>query len=171
MPELSRHQFGNLAHHLREGGGFTIHAQSGEEPKSGWMVGRHLTEYEHPGNEPPGASHIAQYTRHHAETLRHPDHYLGGWGQYLDTPKRHEEEGPNKVGHAYVDMVAQRQKAMFGIAEANNRPGAPGHMTSHEREVFKPAGGEVTNPAQGYHDEPFHSYARRVAGLNTRWKP
>lgn len=167
MPSMNPAQFGHLANRLHDDGGFTVYAHTGEEPSSGWMVGRYSTEHVHEHGLPT-ADNIRAYASKHADKLSQPDHFLGGWGKYLDTPRRHKEEGPDNVGTAYVDMVAQRQKAMFGISE-----GVHGgqHMTPEERTIFKPSGGEVTNPARGYHDEPFESYSRRMRGYPTTWLP
>lgn len=160
MPHLSPQQFGALSDKLQRGDGFTVHPQTGESPASGWLVGQKNTEYKSP--TVPTGSEISAYADKHEGTLSQPEHYLGGWENYLDTPRRMPEEGPGDVVPALKEMAKQGQLAIYGIREGNG----DSRMSPEEREIYRPQGGEIRSenfisrlaPRSGPPQKPFPNF-------------
>lgn len=132
MPALRTEQFKGLAGRLSEpDGGFSIHTETGHEPSTGYMVSQAGTEQAHHGDVT--SQHLMQYAGTHANTLREPDAYMGGW----HNPKTGEKD--LDVSHRFVDhgeahkeMFRQDQDALYdldkGRSETNHlKHGFPGH--------------------------------------------
>lgn len=100
-------------------GGFTIHAQTGNRPSSGWMVADPTGEARMPaGTATPAV--MENYVSKNAARLRAPDKHFGGWREsgedFLDRSTLHPE---TEAGHgsAFAHMVTNHQKAMTRLSD------------------------------------------------------
>ncbi len=110
---LSRSQFKALHTQVvdPEVGGFTIHAVTGEQPKTGWMVADEAHEEKIP-NEELHPSRLPRYVRRNREELARPGSYFGGWNAgeatYLDVSRRWHDRRM-----AETSMTLANQQSMY----------------------------------------------------------
>lgn len=115
---LNERQFGGVARSLRRSGGFSINVQTGERPRSGWMVSAPGDEHRMPQ---AGKKEIGAYYDEHRPGLERAGH-MGGWHNdeatppedVLDASRRYPR---TKLGtaQAYTSMVANRQESSYNL--------------------------------------------------------
>lgn len=75
---LSDKQFKDLHLKLTQYGGFSANANTGQPPKSGYMVSYPGTEQQIPTRD-VSPTHLKDYLGKHGNLLKEPDRYFGGW--------------------------------------------------------------------------------------------
>lgn len=113
---VSVKQFGSL---FREGG-FSTNMQTGEAPKSGYMVALSGAEQSHP-SAMIHPSDLRSFAETHKQRLGQPGHYMGGWNDTergavdLDVSVNMPSGGPVERGIAHGAMITHNQRSLYNV--------------------------------------------------------
>jgi hypothetical protein len=123
VPSVTHESEGMLIKQLKDNGGFTFHAQTGEQPTKGYSVSPFQDrEAIFPGTD-VRPSDLHNYVAKNQDLLSKPDHYLGGW---------HDKEHGNtaidvsiiKPTKDSAEMTGRdhKQKAYFDLEKGEDVP-------------------------------------------------
>lgn len=119
---VSAKQFGALFNPKERG--FSVNVETGEAPKSGYMVAMGGTERTIPSSM-IHPHDLAQYVGEHREHLRGSGRFFGGWNDPersqvdLDTSMNMPSGGPLHESAAKVAMIRHGQRSMYHVDTGN----------------------------------------------------
>jgi hypothetical protein len=116
---VSAKQFGALLDPEQQG--FSVNIQTGESPKSGYMVAMKGSEATIPTSEIHPYD-LESYVGRHVQHLDRPDRYFGGWNDPsrsqvdLDTSVNYPSSGgPTDRAAAHIAMIKHGQRSLYNV--------------------------------------------------------
>lgn len=117
---ISRAQFP----HLFESGGFSVDVNTGNSPRSGFMVAHEGTEKSY-GDSSITPDHLEEYATTHSSKLTQRGMYFGGWHDQehgrvdLDSSQNLPSGGAVNEAGAKVAMIRHGQRSMYHVDTGN----------------------------------------------------